>query len=65
MTDTGQRESTPKEESQASGFRFPFGNCAELIEKMQEFCGGSEGYYSCCATAEQTCCGTSEEAAKQ
>ncbi len=61
MTDTKQTTSTPKEESQTTGFKFPFGNCKEMFKMMQNCCGSDKSSFDCCAKMQQMCGETPKE----
>ncbi len=53
MADPKEAESTPKEESQTSGFDCCGQNFDEMFKKMQEFCGSKEKSFDCCAMMQQ------------
>ncbi len=65
MADTKHTKSTSEEESQTSGFKFPFGNFEEMFKKMQNCCGSDKGSFDCCAMMRQMCGGTSKDTEKQ
>ncbi len=61
MADTTHTTSTPKEESQTTGFKFPFGNCEDMFNMMQNCCGSDKSSFDCCAMMQQMCGGTPKE----
>ena len=63
MTDT--KHTTSKENTRASGFTFPFGNCAEMFANMQNCCGSDERSFDCCASMRQMWGGKEQEAQEQ
>ncbi len=53
MADPKEAESTPKEESQTSGFNCCGQNFDDMFKKMQEFCGSKEKSFDCCEMMQQ------------
>jgi hypothetical protein len=65
MADSQKTKSNSKQESQASGFKFPCGNFEEMFKMMQNFCRDGEGSFNCCEKMQQMCGDAPKESQKQ
>ena len=61
MAETKHTKSTSKDENQATGFTFPFGNCEEMFNMMSNCCGSDKSSFDCCAKMQQMWGGTPKE----